>query len=55
MKTNPKEKLYEVHPEYFHLGSDTILFLDAQSLADFLNYSEYKSTVISYDRPERVT
>lgn len=49
MMNKNSKRMYEVKPDYFHLDSGVILFLDGKSLTDFLNYSEYKAEVMTYD------
>lgn len=46
--SDKKENMYEVRPEYFHLGADTIVFLNAESLTNFLNATQYSCEVLTY-------
>ena len=50
VKAGDNENMYEVRPEYFHMGADSIVFLNAESLANFLNATDYTCEVSTYVR-----
>jgi hypothetical protein len=50
VKCSDDENMYEVKPEYFHMGADTIVFLNAESLTNFLNATAHQCEVSTYAR-----